>query len=160
MAMPVPVLELARSRDAQPVAALSRRYVEAGLSPAWTAARILRAVADPDTTVLCARLARELIGAAIMQYGDATAHLALLVVGPGQRRRGLGRQLVTWLEASAVVAGTFVIRLELRSSNQAAARFYKALGYRATGTVTGYYDGVEDALRMQRQLARSGTVLP
>jgi ribosomal protein S18 acetylase RimI-like enzyme len=153
-------LEPARQKDAPAIGELSRRYVETGLHPAWTPPRVLRAIRDSDTTVLCARLGRELVGAAIMQYGDDSAHLALLVVSPGQRRRGIGRGLLGWLEDSAVVAGAFVIRLELRAGNHGAARFYESLGYRSSGGVSGYYDGVEDAVRMQRELAGSGTVLP
>ena len=51
-----------------------------------------------------------------------------------------------------MVAGTFLIELELRATNTGARAFYEALGYRETGRVPGYYQRVEDAIRMARDL--------
>jgi ribosomal protein S18 acetylase RimI-like enzyme len=150
-----PSLGLADTRDAAAMASLSRRYIEAGLEPSWTAERITRAIRHRDSTVVVAHLGRELAGFAIMQFGDSTAHLNLLAVAAGHRRQGLGRRLLCWLEDSAATAGAFVIRLECRIGNRDAVRFYRALGYRETGVVTRYYQGVEDAIRMERDLSRT-----
>jgi ribosomal protein S18 acetylase RimI-like enzyme len=49
-----------------------------------------------------------------------------------RRRRGIARQLITWLEETALTAGTFTIGLELRATNFEARGFYAALGYRVT----------------------------
>jgi ribosomal protein S18 acetylase RimI-like enzyme len=143
----------ARRGDVARIAAMSRRLVEAGLEPCWTAERVERHRRHDDSVVLTARIAGSIGGVAIMQYGDDAAHLNLLAVEPVHQRRGVGRQLVAWLEDTARVAGTFTIRLELRASNRAARDFYAALGYRPCGTVRGYYQGVEDALRYERDLA-------
>ncbi len=151
--MSTPEIRLARRRDAPRIAAMSRRLVEAGLEPALTDARVERSIADPDSVVIVAARGAEVVAFAIMQYGDSTAHLNLLAVEPPLRRGGLGRRLVEWLERSAMVAGTFTVTLELREGNVDAARFYRALGYRESGRVRGYYQGVEDALRMRRELA-------
>ena len=91
-----------------------------------------------------------------MQFGDSTAHLNLLAVERGSQRRGVGRGLLTWLEETAIVAGTFLIELELRATNAVARAFYEALGYRETGRIAGYYQRIEDAVRMARDL-RIGT---
>jgi ribosomal-protein-alanine N-acetyltransferase len=147
-----PTLQLARTRDAVPIASMSRRFVENGLPPAWTPERVARSIRHRDSTVLTARFGRELAGFAIMQYGDSTAHLNLLAVGPGHRRQGIGRRMMAWLEDAALIAGTFVVSLELRAHNEAAAYFYQALGYRRTGWLRGYYQGIEDAVRMERDL--------
>jgi ribosomal-protein-alanine N-acetyltransferase len=150
-------IQLARRREARDLAAMSRRLVEAGLEPSWTLERIERHIQHPDSVAIVARTASrgagQLAGFAIMQYGDTTAHLNLLAVEPRFRRAGVGRRLVRWLEESAVVAGTFTIGLELRSSNAVAERFYLALGYREVGRVRGYYQRVEDAIRMRKELA-------
>jgi len=50
------------------------------------------------------------------------------------------------------VAGTLMVGLELRATNSSAQRFYESLGYRPGGVIPGYYQGVEDALRMTRDL--------
>jgi ribosomal-protein-alanine N-acetyltransferase len=153
-----PGLALARLEDASLIAAMSSRLIEAGLAPSWPAERVARHIRHAESVVLAARTGGRVIGFAIMQFGDTSAHLNLLAVEIAHQRRGLGRTLVRWLEESAVVAGTFVIELELRATNERARAFYATLGYRETGRVTGYYQSVEDAIRMARDLrVGSGT---
>ena len=157
MAMAAPTLQLAQRRDAEAISSMSRRFIEAGLEPSWTVGRVERAIQHPDSTVVTARLGRELAGFAIMQFGDLTAHLNLLAVATGLRRTGIGRALMTWLEDSARVAGTFVISLECRVGNTGALRFYRAIGYRETGVIARYYQGHEDAVRLERDLSSAAT---
>jgi ribosomal protein S18 acetylase RimI-like enzyme len=145
-------LEPAAPRDAIRIAQLSERVVEFGLRPAWTPRRITAAIRDRETMVLTARAERRLAGFAIMQFGDDSAHLNLLAVDPAHRRLGVGRKLLEWLEQSALVAGTLRIHLELRAGNTDALCFYSALGYRRRALVPGYYQGREDAIRMERRL--------
>ena len=148
--------ELASPRDAAAIAGLSRRLIEVGLPPAWPAERVLCHIKRTDSVVLTARgqgcEAAPLAGFAIMQFGDTHAHLNLLAVDSDYQRRGLGRQLMHWLHESAVVAGTWVLGLELRATNGGAQRFYESLGYRPGGVIRGYYQGIEDALRMSCDL--------
>lgn len=148
-----PEIQLARRREVQQLASMSRRLVEAGLEPAWTVERIERHVRHDDSVVVTARAKGQLAGFAIMQYGDTSAHLNLLAVEQSFRRLGVGRRLVQWLEQSAVVAGTFTVGLELRADNTVAERFYAALGYREIARIRGYYQRVEDAIRMRRELS-------
>ncbi|HXA92056.1 MAG TPA: GNAT family N-acetyltransferase [Steroidobacteraceae bacterium] len=153
-----PGLALARLDDASLIAAMSSRLIEAGLAPSWPAERVARHIRHAESVVLAARSSGRVVGFAIMQFGDTSAHLNLLAVETSHQRRGLGRGLVRWLEESAVVAGTFVIELELRATNERARAFYATLGYRETGRVAGYYQSVEDAIRMARDLrVGSGT---
>ena len=146
-------LRPARRADAPRLAAMSRKLIESGLEPCWTTERIERQLRSDDCVVLTARTTGEIAGFAIMQYGDDAAHLNLLAVQPAYRRLGIGRELIGWLEETARVAGTFAIRLEVRAANSTARAFYAALGYRETRLVPGYYQGVEDAIRLSRDLA-------
>lgn len=132
---------------------MSRWLIEAGLTPTWHAERILWHMRDRESTVLVARDQVRLVGFAIMQFGDTSAHLNLLGVAPSRQRSGVGRQLLGWLETSAITVGTFVIKLEVRESNFAARRFYAAMGYREVGVVQGYYQSRDNAVRMSRDLA-------
>lgn len=145
-------LELARPADAPRLAAMSHEYVEAGLRPAWSASRITWHIRHPESIVLTARAAGNLAGFAIMRYADDVAHLNLLAVDPTHRRRAVAKRLMSWLEETAFTAGTFIIGLELRVTNQAAYAFYSALGYKELGRVPGYYQGVEAAIRMARDV--------
>ena len=145
-------LEPARAADAARLAAMSHALIESGLRPAWGRERISWYVRHCESVVLTARNDRTIAGFAIMRYGDEAAHLNLLAVDPAYRRRGIGRRLVTWLEETALTAGTFIIGLELRAQNREAQDFYRALGYREVGRVPGYYQGVEAAIRMERDV--------
>jgi [ribosomal protein S18]-alanine N-acetyltransferase len=145
-------LEPARAGDAVRLAALSQAHVEKGLRPAWGAARIRWHVRDAESVVLTARLGALVAGFAIMRYGEDVAHLNLLAVDPAHRRRGIARALVQWLEETALTAGTFIIGLELRAGNDAARALYHGLGYRELGQIPGYYQGVESAIRMARDV--------
>ena len=146
------LLTPARIGDAERLAAMSRAHVEAGLKPAWGAARIRWHVRDPESVVLTARLPAMVAGFAIMRYGEDVAHLNLLAVDPAHRRRGIARALVRWLEETALTAGTFIIGLELRAGNEVARNLYRALGYRELGQIPGYYQGLESAIRMARDV--------
>lgn len=145
-------LQPARVGDASRLAAMSEAHVEAGLKPAWGAARIRWHVRDAESVVLTARLQAMVAGFAIMRYGEDVAHLNLLAVDPAHRRRGIARALVRWLEETALTAGTFVIGLELRAGNEPARALYRALGYHELGQIAGYYQGVESAIRMMRDV--------
>ena len=143
----------AQPSEAPQLAEMSRRFIERGLSPSWPAQRILWHLRNPECVVLAARTARDVAGFAVMQFGDDRAHLNLLAVAPEYRRHGVARRLLGWLEESAMTAGTFVITLELRATNPEALAFYASLGYHEVRRIDGYYQGVEQAIRMSRDLA-------
>jgi len=139
---------LAAEADALAIARMSRDLIETGLGWSWTAARVLRAIRDPEAIVLVGRNGRQLIGFAIMDFGEETAHLALLAVDPSHRRRNVGRRLFNWLRESALTAGIATVKLELRAGNLEAQQFYRRLGFQEVGWTVGYYRQRETALRM------------
>lgn len=147
------VVRLATAADAQHIANMSGRLIEYGLPRSWLAPRIVRHVHRRDDLVIKAVSANTIIGFAIMSFADEAAHLNLLAVEPRCRRRAVGRRLLTWLEETAVCAGTFFVSLEVRAENHGARRFYRALGYDETELITGYYNGVEDAIVFARDLS-------
>jgi ribosomal-protein-alanine acetyltransferase len=145
-------LSPAHADEAPAIANMSRYLIENGLPWSWNEQRVLHCMRNRDCIVLAARDRRRLAGFAIMEFYDEHAHLSLLAVQPGFQKRGLGRQLLEWLEASARTAGIFTVQLELRAANDAARRFYERLGYREVGRRPAYYAGREDALRMRHEL--------
>lgn len=149
------ILELARPADATAIATMSRDLIEFGLSWRWTPQRVAASIRAPEVNVLVARIHQQTAGFAIMRYGEHVAHLDLLGVGPQYRRLGVGRQLIEWLEKCALVAGIIQVVLEVRAQNEGAQLFYKRLGYRALVHLPGYYQGVEAAVRMGRDLRAS-----
>ena len=153
-------IELARAADALAIAELSRDTIEHGLGWRWTRDRVMRSLRDPSTNVIVARrtstIACGVIGFAIMQYQDRndddTAHLLLFAVAPAHRREGIGSGLLAWLEATALTAGTGVIRLEARTTNHEARAFYRHHHYREGAQVRAMYRGVEDGIRIAKDL--------
>jgi ribosomal-protein-alanine N-acetyltransferase len=146
-------LRLARPAEATIIADLSRDLIEYGLRWRWTPLRVAASIRAPEVNVLVACVHEKIAGFAIMRYGDDDAHLDLLAVAPTYRRLGVGRQLLEWLEKCAIVAGTFNVSLEVRAGNQGAQLFYQRMGYRTLVHLPGYYQGIEAALRMGRDLS-------
>jgi ribosomal-protein-alanine N-acetyltransferase len=174
-------IRLAEPRDAQAVALMSRDFIESGLGWKYDAPRVLKAIRDretlaivacegnkpggvlPGSTAAASAVRNSLTGFAIMELGEERAHLVLLAVRPSHRRLGIGQRMLEWLLESARVAGMASVHLELRAGNDAARRFYRAMGFYETVLVPGYYRGVEGgrkegALRMLRVLRVPGPV--
>src|SRR5437868_12511697 len=147
-------IRLAEPRDAQPIALMSRDFIEAGLGWKYDPARVMRAIRDRETlaVVACeggkpaagkAAAAAAVNGFAIMEFGDERAHLVLLAVRPSHRRTGIGQRMLEWLLESARCAGIASIHLELRAGNEAARRFYRPMGFYETVLVPGHYRSAE-----------------
>ena len=149
-------IRLAVPGDAMRLAAMSRDYIEDGLGWGWTPARVARSIRDRATNVALAEHGTDLAGFGIMQYLDDDAHLLLFAVRPEYRRRGIGSQLLEWLESTAATAGIELIFLETRAGNATARGFYAARGYRELATLPRYYRS-EDAVRIGKDLGSDPT---
>ena len=148
----IPGIRLATAADADPIARMSREYIEYGLGWSWTPQRVQRAIRDPATNVAVVHEPDALLGFGIMSYGEQHAHLVLLGVVAARRQRGLGAALLAWLEKCALTAGLERIHLEARADNPGAVAFYEGQGYRPIGSVAGYYRGSVDAVRLEKRL--------
>ena len=154
--MPSPLYRLACPADAYEIAVMSRYLIEVGLRGwSWPPERVVKAIRARDTNVLATEVKGHLVGFAIMDFGDTTGHLSLFAVKPSHQRCGIGRRMMGWLEEAALTAGITTVSLELRSNNFAARAFYRLLGYKETSYITGYYRGVETAVKMSRDIRRS-----
>ena len=151
------MLRPARDHEAGVMAEMSRTLIEDGLAWRYTPPRMASLISDAETTALVAHDGARIQGFAVMQFGDAHAHLALLCVQAALQGRGIGHRLMAWLLASAQVAGIESIRLELRADNAMALSFYRQLGFNQTQVVPGYYDGLIAARRMTLRLHEAPT---
>lgn len=138
-------IEFATVRDAREISALSRRYIEHGLRWHYTPPVIRDLLQHRSKNVVVARREHSLVGFGIMTYRRDTANLDLLAVRKPQRQRGVGRQILHWLEKVADTAGIANIFVQVRLSNTVAIRFYEKLGYQAIAEIPGYYQGREAA---------------
>jgi ribosomal protein S18 acetylase RimI-like enzyme len=147
-------ITLAVPSDAIAIAELSRDAIEHGLSWRWTTRRVARSIRDIATNAIVARQRSSFVGFAIMKYEETEAHLLLLAVPPAHRRRGVASAMLDWLEPTVRAAGITTVQLETRKRNQAAVEFYRHHGFEDAGIFPGYYEGVEDALRMVKDMSR------
>ncbi len=151
-----PDIGLATRADAQAIALISRDEIEQGLRWAWTPSRVHRAIADRETNVLVARDGTALLGFALMKYRFDHAHLLLLGVVPSHRRKGVATALLAWLEQTLRVAGIASVQVEVRESNRAAQAFYVRLGYEQVNATDRYYQGIETAVHLVKELRPVG----
>lgn len=140
--------------DAPAIANMSRILIELGLPWSWTPKRVAGHMRQRENMVVIAKADGELVGFVMAHFGAERVHLTLLGVDQEHQHRGIGRKLVQWVEESAVVAGIFTVNLEVRATNHAGRRFYARLGYRELGASPGYYSGVEDAVKLTRDLRK------
>ncbi len=148
-------IRLATLRDAAPIAAMSRDFIEHGLGWSWTPRRVAYGIGERETNAIVAEVGDALAGFGLMKYRDADAHLLLLGVQPAFRRRGVGGALMDWLENTASTAGLELIWLEARADNAGAIAFYRARGYRTLDVIRRYYRGSDDAVRIGKDLSEA-----
>src|SRR5690242_3196192 len=128
-----------------------------------TARAITIRLAEPRDAQPIALMSRDLIESGLGWKYDAPRVLRAIrdretvaVVA----RAGIGKRLLEWLLECARTAGISSVHLELRAANEAARRFYRAMGFYETVLVPGYYRSgegrKEGALRMLRVLRVPG----
>lgn len=86
-----------------------------------------------------------------VRRSEDTAWIATIGVLPAYRRRGIATRLLTGVEQRVKEAR---MRLSVRISNQPAIKLYQQLGYQRVGTWPGYYQDGEDALVLEKYLAK------
>lgn len=83
------------------------------------------------------------------------AQILNIAVAPDQRGRGIARMLLEKALLQALEKGAEVMALEVRASNSAAISLYEQFGFTRVGIRAGYYDSVEDAVLMEKQLKKN-----
>ena len=109
---------------------LSRRF-DGGFDPARSISADDAELTPPAGLLLVATLHGEPIGCGALKFhGDAPAEIKRMWVAPAVRGLGLGRRLLTELEAHAAAHGAGTLRLETNRTLAEAIGLYRASGYR------------------------------
>jgi ribosomal protein S18 acetylase RimI-like enzyme len=114
----------------------------------WEAAGLTRPWNDPHRDIarkkqvqrelfLVAVEGDEVVGTAMGGYDGHRGWVYYLAVAPDRRGTGLGRALMSEVEAQLLVLGCPKVNVQIRSGNEAVAAFYDRLGYAPDGA-TGY----------------------
>lgn len=139
--------------DIDELAALERL----GQAHPWREAWLSEALDDGHAECWGAHDGRgALVGHAILYRLPFEAELQAITVNPGMRRRGVARQLLARLIATAEGWGSERVLLEVRGTNHGAQALYRAMGFVVDGRRANYYPAHagrrEDALLMSRDL--------
>jgi DNA-binding MarR family transcriptional regulator/GNAT superfamily N-acetyltransferase len=107
------------------------RRAESGFDPRVSSLAEAHELSAPAGCVLIAYLGAEPVGCgAVKHHPGAVSELKRLWVSPSARGLGLGRRLLTELEALAVDRGASVARLDTHSALVEAISLYQSAGYR------------------------------
>ena len=99
----------------------------------------------------------EMAGYTVVTVAAGEAHLLNLSVAGSWQRRGIGREMRSFVLRLARESGAARIFLEVRPSNRAARSLYAAAGFAEIATRPGYYpDGTEreDAIVLELALEK------
>lgn len=123
--------------------------------------RRLREMIRSATACVLVAESEGLVGYALvlMRSNSQAARLYSLAVIPGAEGRGAGSQLLKAAETAVQNRGAGSLRLEVRTDNAGAIRFYRGHGYLETGRHENYYADGMAAMRFARDL-RAGESRP
>ncbi|MEM8587114.1 MAG: ribosomal protein S18-alanine N-acetyltransferase [Pseudomonadota bacterium] len=136
-------------------AALIAALHAACLSPPWSEATIARLLGGPGGLGWIAALDDQPAGFALIREAADEAEILAIGVLPAERRRGVGRALLTTVIGHCVSHRLSRLYLEVAASNTAAKNAYGRAGFRQVGQRRRYYGAGktrEDALVMRRDL--------
>ena len=117
-----------RPDDESDVVALWERC---GLTRPWNDPRkdIVRKLKVDADLFLVGVIEGKIVASAMGGYDGHRGWVNYLAVDPRFQRRGLGAEVMAEIERSLRERGCAKINLQIRSSNEAATEFYRALGY-------------------------------
>ena len=120
----------------------------------WSGPAYAESLARPGTGGFTATRINKDLFTGFVFFGIITdeMHIYKLAVAESYRHRGIGTRLMTAAMELAYRREIRRILLEFRESNRPASRFYRKLGFFASGRRNQYYDNQEDAILMTKTM--------
>jgi ribosomal-protein-alanine N-acetyltransferase len=146
------VIEPASLRDASRLAQLHGASFHRG----WGEGEFEAILAERNALVHRLRAGRKIIGFAASRMAKDEAEILSIAIAPGQRGRGLSRNLLLTHLGHLAGHGVRSVFLEVEENNQPARRLYERAGFTPVGRRERYYqepNGEQlNALLMRRDL--------
>lgn len=148
---PVALVRPARVEDIEALVAIENRCFD---SDRLTRRNFHWMLTKANATTLVAEVGGRIVGYILVLYHGATslARMYSLAVVPDCRGQGIAQRLVADAERAASDRDCVYMRLEVRSDNESAIRFYEGVGYKAFGTWPDYYEDHMEARRYQKRI--------
>jgi ribosomal-protein-alanine N-acetyltransferase len=118
----------------------------------WTEDDFLEALRHRKCIGMVAEHGEKVVGYMLYELKKHSIHVLNFAVAPGARRMGVGAQMAAKLVAKLPADGRSKVTACVREHNDAAIRFWAAVGFTATGVLRDYYGG-EDAIRFKYEAA-------
>lgn len=106
---------------------------------------------NPDLCIV-AEVDGHIAGYVISRILPGICDLASLAISPAYRRCGIGTALLDATERCVKEYGVNEINLEVRKTNLVGLAFWQSMGFVPFGTLPGFYEDGEDAIRMRNRL--------
>lgn len=147
------VLDEMRTGDTEAVEQTAA--LEAAVFPdPWSCREIEKTVEQAHTLCGIAREGVKVCGYFLCYYVLDECEIARIAVTQQERNRGIGKQLLCFMEELCRQKGITKLMLDVRESNQIAISFYERNGFVVDGVRKHFYGGSnpEDAILMSRLL--------
>ena len=129
------------------------RIEREAFSNPWHRGAFATAIEEPDCQAIVGSIVGRLVGYAVSWFLREEVHIGNLAVAETHRRKGIGSALLTYVLKQAEQEHMDRVTLEVRASNEAAQRLYRAYGFSEVAFRRAYYvHPREDAVVMMKIL--------
>ena len=118
----------------------------------WNRDHFLHEILAPYSFPLIADYDGVIVGYVCVTSLFEEAQILDIAVAPAMRGRGIALMLMGCAIKLAIDKGAEILALEVRSTNKAAIALYEKLGFVSTGCRSNYYEGIDDAILMEKKL--------
>lgn len=125
---------------------------QASFPAPWNSDHFLHEITSPLSFPFIAEYSGLIVGYVCLMSLFEEAQILDIAVTPEQRGRGVARMLMDHAISVAREKGAELLTLEVRASNTAAITLYERFGFVRTGVRSKYYEGVDDAVLMEKCL--------
>ncbi len=117
----------------------------ASFQPSWDEAAMVGLLGKNAVAVLVS-CGSKVVGFALSRVAATEAELLSIAISPRMRNQGLGRALLSALNADLKERGVDTLFLDVASDNAAATHLYESFGFSRLGLRKKYYANGADAL--------------
>jgi len=110
---------------------------------------------NPDLCIV-AEIRGRIAGYVVSRVLPGICELGSLAVDPEFRHCGIGETLLHETEYRLNGYGIDIITLEVRRTNLPGLAFWQKMGFSNIGTIPGFYEDGEDAVKMRKVIAETG----